>query len=141
MNQHAILKTLKDWLANLESMNRLPVCFSDDQQTIDARLAERQQIIDSLQLLDGKLTEIRALRASKWTDFPSSTVEKFESLIQKGNVILATCAARDKESLDIATNLRKEVSGKITNLRKSKGYLVTSHVVKKSSSVIVDSHA
>ncbi len=141
MNQHAILKTLKDWLANLESMNRLPVRFSEDQQTIDARLAERQQIIDSLQLLDGKLTEIRALRASKWTDFSPSTVKKFERLIQKGNVILATCAARDKESLDIATNLRKEVSGNISNLRKSKGYLVTSHVVKKSSSVIVDSHA
>jgi hypothetical protein len=141
MNQHTILKTLKDWLANLESMNRLPVRFSDDQQTIDARLAERQQIIDSLQLLDGKLTEIRALRASKWTDFSPSTAKKFESLIQKGNVIIATCAARDKESLDIATNLRKEVSGNISNLRKSKGYLVTSHVVKKSPSVIVDSHA
>jgi len=141
MKQHAILKTLKEWLANLESMNRLPVRFSDDQQTIDTCLAERQQIIDSLQLLDGKLTEIRALRASEWIDFPPSTVKKFESLIQKGNVILATCAARDKESLDIAANLRKEVSGNISNLRKSKGYLVTSHVVKKSSSVIVDSHA
>lgn len=141
MNQHTILETLKDWLVNLESMNRLPISFSDDQQTIDARLSERQQIIDSLQLLDGKLTEIRALRASEWAGFAPSTVRKFESLIKKGNVILATCAARDKESLDIATNLRKEVSGSIANLRKSKGYLVTSHVVKKPSSVIVDSHA
>lgn len=141
MNEQSITNTLNSWMEKLESLRLLPVGFSDDQQIIDARLSERQQIIDSLQLLDGKLTEIRALRASKWAGFSASSVKKFESLIQKGNVILSTCAAQDKKSLDIAADLRKEVSGNISNLRKSKGYLVTSHVVKKPSSIIVDSHA
>jgi hypothetical protein len=141
MNEHSIINTLNSWMEKLESLSSLPVCFSDDQQIIDARLSERQQIIDSIQLLDGKLTEIRALRASKWAGFSASSVNKFEDLIQKGNVILSTCAAQDKKSLDIAADLRKEVSGNISNLRKSKGYLVTSHVVKKPSSIIVDSHA
>ena len=141
MTSLSILNTLNSWLELLEALSALPVSFADDQQIIDARLADRQQIIDSLRVLDGKLTEIRALRASKWADFSASSVENFEMLIQKGNVILNTCAARDQKSLDIAESLRKDVSARIGNLRKSKGYLVSSHIVKKPSSIIVDSHA
>ena len=141
MNGDHIITTLNKWVSLLESFSTVAVNFMDDQQIIDTRLQERQQIIDSLQVLDAELSEIRALREAGWTGYAPATVEEFEVLVRKGNVISGTCVARDKDSLDIVTNLRKEVSGKISNVRKTKGYLVSSHVVKKSSSIIVDSHA
>jgi len=107
---------------------------------IDACISKRQQIIDSLHVLDGELTEIRAIRQAGWGNIDAEAVKKMEILIEKGNAISRGCVSKDQNSLDIATNLRKEVSGNISNVRKTKGYLVSSHVVKKSSSIIVDSH-
>ena len=141
MKHDSIINTLNKWVSLLESFSTVTINFMDDQQIVDTRLKERQQIIDSLQVLDAELTEIRALRKAGWPEVAAEMVEKIEVIIEKGNVISSTCVAKDKESLDIVTNLRKEVSGKISNVRKTKGYLISSHVVKKSPSIIVDSHA
>ncbi|MBN2528285.1 MAG: hypothetical protein JXR76_17970 [Deltaproteobacteria bacterium] len=141
MNDHHLLNTLNKWLDLLESFSAVSVNFSDEQQVIDARILERQQIIDSLHVLDGELAEIRAMKRAGWNGLSSDLVEKIEIIIRKGNAISSTCVVKDQKNLDIARDMRKEVSGRISNVRKSKGYLVSSHVVKKSSSIIVDSHA
>ncbi|MBN2715527.1 MAG: hypothetical protein JXX14_06705 [Deltaproteobacteria bacterium] len=140
MNPQLIVNTLNSWLELLDAFNAVHVNFHDEQPVIDACIKERQQIIDSLQVLDGKLTEIRALRQAGWGNIDGDTVKKMEIMIQKGNAISKGCVSRDQKSLDSAANLKKEVSGNISNVRKTKGYLVSSHVVKQTSSIIVDSH-
>lgn len=141
MNEKDIFITLTRWMDLVTSFGAVAVNFTDDQQSIDARLLERQQIIDSLQVLDAALAEIRVLRKAGWVGISVENREIFESLIEKGNVISASCVANDQQILDIATSLRAEVLDSLSKLRKSKGYLISSHSVKSSPSIIVDSHA
>lgn len=141
MNPQEIVNTLTNWKTLLSSFNEVRLDFSEEQGVIDTRLKERQQIIDSLQHLDAELTEIRMLKASGWLDIDAQTVKKIESLIEKGNEISSSCIAKDQKNLDIVTKSRAAISGKIGNVRKSKGYLTSSHVAKQRPSIIVDSHA
>ncbi|MBN2341409.1 MAG: hypothetical protein JXX29_08430 [Deltaproteobacteria bacterium] len=141
MNANQTIRTLKKWHALLASFNDVVIDITGEQTVVDAELKERQQIIDSLQHLDGELTEIRARKAAGWPDFDAETVKKIELLIEKGNAITNTCIANDQKNVDIAANLRREISANIGNVRKSKGYLMSSHVAKQRPSIIVDSHA
>lgn len=141
MNSQRIIAVLERWHSILVAFSKIDLDFALDQDVIEQQLKERQQIIDALQQFDAELAEIRALKAAGWPKIDAQSVKKIEKVIEKGNLISSSCAAQDQNTLDTAGDLRRNVSSKIGKVRKSKGYLTSSHVVKKRSSIIVDSHA
>jgi hypothetical protein len=141
MKEIEALKILEIWKTNIEEFASVDIDLTLDDSNINEQFKRRQQNITAIQDIDTQLKEIALLRKQQWPGFDDDFVKKAEAILTEGRAVCEYSLIKNRQSLDIAANLKKEISLKLAKLRKSKGYLQSGQMSKRHPSIIVDGHA